>query len=439
MSSRAYDAGPIDRSRIGGFIPLERYLFIASIFLLYLSDQALENLGLGYSSSVEGGNPLTKLPPCAYLLFVVFFSVFYRQRFYRMAHLNPHAMIFLYVMAIITLIQGILKGEGQLTNYIVSFMVPAIYVILFPLLSEKDQRFVFLLSVTFYVINSLTGIYELVSGRHLFIFYVNGEVIDEARSTAFGGHPLANALNTAFAGLIAFAYLRNLAAKVFCVGILAVSQLAFQGRVATVMMLVGFAALVGHGLLRIATGRRISVSNLLVGFAGIFLAPLLGIYVAFGTSFGASFLARFADDNGSASSRLASIDILNLMTWEERLIGASPSRGAGMQNFMGLQYGIENMWISLYFKFGLLLFVPFCIAFFLFLRGIVRWHSFVSLVCAGVLIVGLSASVGLSTKSSLLSLFCVMIMSGATYARRAERIDYTKFYRLDDEEELAAG
>jgi len=432
MSSATYDARPVDRSRISGFTPFERYMFIISICLLYLSDQILENLGIPYGSAQ--GNPLTKLHPCAYFLFAAFFSVLFRQRFYRVAALNPHAMIFAYVMIAITLIQGLLKGEGQLTNYIFSFIVPAIYVTLFPLLSEREQKLIFKITIAFYVVNSLTGLAELVTGRHLFTLYLDGVPFDEVRSTAFGGHPLSNALNTAFAGLIAFAYLRNLIVKVFCVLVMLASQLAFQGRVATVMMLIGLAALVGHSLLRMAQGQRISSSNFLFGFAGVFVGPLLGIYVAFGTSLGESFLSRFADDNGSASTRIGSIDIINLMTWEEKIIGASPSRGFDMQSFMGLIYGIENMWVSLFFKFGLLLFIPFCIVFFLFLRGVVRRHSFVSLVCTMVLIVGLSSSVGLSTKSSLLSLFCVMMMSGATYARRPERISYAEFYGLDDDE-----
>ncbi|WP_204351720.1 hypothetical protein, partial [Klebsiella variicola] len=65
-------------------------------------------------------------------------------------------------------------------------------------------------------------------------------------------------------------------------------------------------------------------------------------------------LLRFSSDKGSALARVATINLLSHFDWNEIIFGPSISRANALQNMLGLDYGIENFWVSSIVQFGLI-------------------------------------------------------------------------------------
>jgi hypothetical protein len=129
--------------------------------------------------------------------------------------------------------------------------------------------------------------------------------------------------------------------------------MAFGGRTAlvTVLLVIGcFAAL---EIFRILRGGRTSLPTaiaaiclLFVAAAGIFAALELGIFD--------KMLVRFSSDKGSTLARYATFDLLSHFDWRELILGPNPVRANALQTQWGLNYGIEDFWISCIVQFGII-------------------------------------------------------------------------------------
>jgi len=65
-------------------------------------------------------------------------------------------------------------------------------------------------------------------------------------------------------------------------------------------------------------------------------------------------LLRFSSDKGSTLARYATFSLLSHFDWYELVLGPNPVRVSALQSRqLGLNYGIENFWISSAVQFGL--------------------------------------------------------------------------------------
>jgi hypothetical protein len=85
---------------------------------------------------------------------------------------------------------------------------------------------------------------------------------------------------------------------------------------------------------------------LFVAAAGVFAALDLGIFD--------KMLLRFSSDKGSTLARYATFNLLSHFDWYELVLGPNPVRANALQTQLGLNYGIEDFWISCIVQFGII-------------------------------------------------------------------------------------
>jgi hypothetical protein len=65
-------------------------------------------------------------------------------------------------------------------------------------------------------------------------------------------------------------------------------------------------------------------------------------------------LLRFSSDKGSTLARYATFELLSHFDWRELVFGPNPVRANALQTQFGLNYGIEDFWISCIVQFGII-------------------------------------------------------------------------------------
>jgi hypothetical protein len=132
--------------------------------------------------------------------------------------------------------------------------------------------------------------------------------------------------------------------------------------------------------------------------------------VAFSTGVFDKMLLRFSADKGSALARFATLNFLSYLDWHELIFGAAPDRITSLQSQLGLNYGIENFWISCVAQFGLVHTILMTIGLMCFFADLVRrshpgiWAIFLLLLMIG------ASSVSFSSKNIQLAQFIILIM-----------------------------
>jgi hypothetical protein len=115
----------------------------------------------------------------------------------------------------------------------------------------------------------------------------------------------------------------------------------FGGRTALVTAVALMALWLVPQVVRILRGGRIS---LFAAAAAAVMLPMLAL--ALGLSAAAGFfkvvLDRFADDGGSAFTRLEMFEIFEYLPWRDIVIGADPRLIDSIRRTHGLEWGIEN-------------------------------------------------------------------------------------------------
>jgi hypothetical protein len=233
----------------------------------------------------------------------------------------------------------------------------------------------------------------------------------EWRSSALLGHPLTAS------GLIG-AYILALILRpalcppiivrlpliVFCLG----SLMAFGGRTALVTVLTmigGFAAVElfrllrgGRTSLRVAIG---AICLLFVAAAGIFVALDLGIFD--------KMLLRFSSDKGSTLARYATFNLLSHFDWTELVLGPNPIRANALQTQWGLNYGIEDFWISCIVQFGIIHTVLLTIGLVGLFTEIMQRASGAAWAIVVLIFIVAASSVSFSSKNIQLAQFIFLI------------------------------
>jgi hypothetical protein len=129
--------------------------------------------------------------------------------------------------------------------------------------------------------------------------------------------------------------------------------MVFGGRTAlvTVMLLIGF--FVAMEIFRILRGGRTSLPTAIAAICLLFVVAA-GIFAAFDLGIFDKMLLRFSSDKGSTLARYATFDLLSHFDWRELVLGPNPVRASALQTQYGLNYGIEDFWISCIVQFGII-------------------------------------------------------------------------------------
>ncbi len=343
---------------------------VLALFLT-VSPFFLENMGWAYGA--PGGNPIEKIHPASWLLFaVLFLSAATRvnplSAVVQAAH--AHSSVMIYVAAVIVLIlQAVFILRQPFTIYIDTFLAPAAaFLLLYRLPEARGRRLALLIHALFFI-NSVIGISEFLFGFRLTPFVISGvEFSQEWRSSALLGHPLSNALMTG-------CYVLSLAVgagremppfvRLTVFSVTALSMVAFGGRAATLVMIVFLTLLGIKKLFEILGGRAFDLRSVWFILAAIPVA-IVGVSLIYDGGFFDRFLSRIFDDDGSAGTRLAMLNLFRHMSWYDLLVGPEPSHLKTYTTIYGLELGIESFWLAMVMVNGLLIAIPFFAALFLF-------------------------------------------------------------------------
>jgi hypothetical protein len=388
-------------------------VLLATITTFTISAAMLTEWKIHYVTT--GGNFYEKFHPATFFTFLAFFLLLVRNgdpigEINRM--FSEAKLLLVYLVAWLALLAQMLVLERPFTVIIDTFLLPVVLCLVIWRLSPSQRKpLVWGLHFTI-LLNVVLGYYEYFSGHRL-IPLTLGDVIvmGEWRSSALLGHPLTAS------GLIG-AYILALILRpalcppiivrlpliVFCLG----SLMVFGGRTALVTVLTmigGFAAL---ELFRMLRGGRTSlpvaigaICLLFVAAAGILAALDLGIFD--------KMLLRFSSDKGSTLARYATFNLLSHFDWTELVLGPNPIRANALQTQWGLNYGIEDFWISCIVQFGIVHTVLLTIGLVGLFTEIMQRASGAAWTIVVLIIIVAASSVSFSSKNIQLAQFILLI------------------------------
>lgn len=333
-------------------------MLLAVIATFTLSAGMLTNWKIHYLTA--GGNFYEKLHPATYLTLLAFGLLLVRNsdpigeidRIFSDAKL-----VLFYLLCWSFLLVQMFVLERPFTVIIDTFLLPIVLcLIIWQFTPSQRKPLVWAVHLTI-LLNVCVGYYEYFSG-HRVIPLTLGDVlvVGEWRSSAFLGHPLtASGLVGAY--ILALVLRPALCPPImlrvpliaFCLG----SLMAFGGRTALVTVLFVMGLLAALELLLILRGKQVSLL-MVMGAICLLFVTAAGIFAAFDLGIFDKMLLRFSSDKGSALARVATFNLLSHFDWRELLMGPNPVRVNALQSQLGLNYGIENFWISCIVQFGII-------------------------------------------------------------------------------------
>jgi hypothetical protein len=398
---------------------------LAIILCMTLSAPVLLSLGVAYST--PGGNILMKIHPASWVILGAFglFAAYraphvfalerwLRERLWLFVAAASVVIVFVYRVA--------LDGISNNASLIESYLMPSLLMLMLVDAPAEYRRRLTNFIVVLIVANALVGIGEAALQERLFTFTLRGKLVEDHdyfRATAFGGHPLRNALLTA-CGIIALVTLRwPLPVRLGCALVLGLGMLAFGGRAATAIGLAGALLLVTVRLHHAI--RRGPAALGFVTWAGmIFLTVSVASAAAVLTQ--TDLGARIANGGVGDSSMMARADLTELMhrvDFDQLLPGYSYRR---MDQITAASHlpDIESFWISTLLRLGLVGFLIWLIGFFGeigFLWRRIDAAGRTIIVCTLLIA---STSVSFTAKDTLLDvIFALALGTGLAPAIRA--------------------
>jgi hypothetical protein len=389
-------------------------LLLAVISVFTLSAGVLTNWKIHYLTS--GGNFLEKLHPATYATFLASLLLLLRNGD-PIGEINrtfsEAKLILPYLLCWLALLVQMFVLDRPFTVIIDTFLTPVVMCLVFWRLTATQRRpLIWAVHLTI-LLNVVLGYYEYFSGHRLIPLTLgNVLVIGEWRSSALLGHPLT--ASGIVGGYLLALVLRpalcppafiRLPLIVFCLG----SLMAFGGRTAlmTVLTVIGFLTLLeGVRLLR---GKR---TSLLVAIAALCLlfAAAAAIFAALDLGIFDKMLLRFSSDKGSALARFATFNLLSHFDWHELILGPNPVRVNALQSQLGLNYGIENFWISCIVQFGLIHSVLLSLGLVCFFIELLRRSSRAAWAIVLLILMIAASSVSFSSKNIQLAQFVILIV-----------------------------
>lgn len=397
-------------------------LWLTSCVVILLTVLPGTMLGLiGWNYSGLGGNPLTKIHPATYLAlalgaFLMLFSWNERDLSGGRVRYMPLPVL-TYALCIVAILAFLMlfHGGGSIAFMLDSLLMPAVVIFLILHLTPQQQAFLFRLLVALFVVNVLIGIGEALAGKRMFPFVIQGiEIIYDKRPTALMGHPLTNAHLTAITIFFAIGCLRTKAAKVLIGGFLAIGLVVFGGRSAMVLFALCYLVYLGVLFFRKSGTRRLQWSDLALVSGGLVLAPIVLVAVFTLTPFGQNMLERLTWDD-SAESRIGLFGIFRYMDTVDLFIGISIERFNTYLILLDMPWTIENAWVQLLVRFGVIFFGIFLFGLYKLFRYLARGQTMEGLFALVLFLLIASTNNSLSGKGSILSVLAVLAITSRAY------------------------
>jgi hypothetical protein len=319
-------------------------------------------------------------------------------------------MIYLFCWVCL-LLQMFVLGR-PFTIIIDTFLLPVVLCLVIWRLSPAQKRWLIWALHAAILLNVMLGYYEYFSGHRLIPLTLGSVVVlGEWRASAFLGHPLTAS------GVIAAYVLAMVLRPALCpplfirlplITLSLGSLMAFGGRTALMTVLAILACLALVEAFKLLRGKRTSLPVaimalclLFVFAAGIFAALNLGIFD--------KMLLRFSSDKGSTLARYATFNLLSHFDWQELLLGPNPVRVNALQSQLGLNYGIENFWVSCIVQFGAIHTALLTIGLVCFFIEIMKRSSLAAWAIVLLILLIAASSVSFSSKNIQLAQFIVFI------------------------------
>jgi hypothetical protein len=421
----AYPATPAIRRPpyIPGSRPVETVplidMIVASLMVLAvittftMSSAMLTDWKIHYLTT--GGNFYEKIHPATYFAFLAFCLLLIRNgdpigeinRIFSGAKI-----VLVYLFCWLCLLVQMLVLERPFTFIIDTFLLPVLLCLVIWRLSPSQRKpLVWAIHLTI-LINVILGYYEYFSGHRLIPLTLGDVVVlGEWRSSALLGHPLtASGLIGAYVLALILRpalcppVIVRLPLIAFCLG----SLMVFGGRTAlvTVLLIIGF--MVAMEIFRILRGGRTSLPTAIAAICLLFIVAA-GIFAAFDLGIFDKMLLRFSSDKGSTLARYATFDLLSHFDWRELVLGPSPVRASALQTQYGLNYGIEDFWISCIVQFGIIHTALLTIGLIGLFAEILRRASNAARAIVLLIVVVAASSVSFSSKGIQLAQFIFLI------------------------------
>ncbi|PKG37528.1 VpsF family polysaccharide biosynthesis protein [Psychromonas sp. Urea-02u-13] len=390
---------------------MNHQFFFRGVLLLltvafFLNGYFLESLGIIYAG--EGGSPLHKIHLYSYLVMMLFVCLFLKFELnYIIIRMGDFFKVWLvsFAFLIFVIFYGIvLFGTSGMAYLVNTFLSPLLLLPIICVMSIEQKQFIVKFIAYLLLLNCCVAIIEYAFNTRM----VNVEFSSFAyfRSTAFLTHPLNNALISV--ALLPYLLHRTVLPTVFYFGISILALFAFGGRAALGIYLLMLTLIALPSLYRFVTsGVRMNklTFSLLCFFSYFFFIAL--VIVVFESGIGDRILNKLHMD-GSASARVDVFYILELMSPEEWLFGATDNLRGAIDIYLGISV-IENYIIGWIFTLGVVGTVPLLISFlspllFFIKKG--EWSTRVAVV--GFLIVSITNN-SLTTKTPIL-LFLYLIL-----------------------------
>jgi hypothetical protein len=331
-------------------------MLLAIVSIFAVSSAMLTNWHIHYLTN--GGGFYEKLHPATYAVFGAAFLLLMRNGdpFGEVNRtLSQSRLIMIYLFCWVCLLVQMFVLGKPFTIIIDTFLLPVVLCLVIWRLSAAQKRWLVWALHVAILLNVLLGYYEYFSGHRLIPLTLGSVVVlGEWRASAFLGHPLTAS------GVVAAYVLALVLRPALCPPLLVRlplitlslgSLMAFGGRTALMTVLTILTCLALVKVFQLLRGKRttlpvvIMVMCLLFLFAAVIFAALnLGIFD--------KMLLRFSSDKGSTLARYATFDLLSHFDWQELLLGPNPVRVNALQSQLGLNYGIENFWVSCIVQFG---------------------------------------------------------------------------------------
>lgn len=386
------------------------------VAMAMISAMALVALGVPYA--VSGGSLVTKIHPATWFAVAAVVAAMIEgggagHRAAEIAVDHP-GVIALGAAVVLVFVHTALVQHLPLSAIIDTFVLPILVFVAIGALDPASRRPIGTALHLFFAVNAIVGLVEYFTGWRLTPMYdVDGTIIHDWRSTAILGHPLNNAfatgcwlVMTATGGGRSMPLLLRIAAM----SLASAALVAFGGRVAMILAFAIVAMAGALGASRVLAGRRFTLTDAAMAVAAVTVLAVVAI-VAVDAGAADRLIQRFSDDSGSAGTRIAMFRIFADLGWEEFLFGPPPDLMIQAQRTWGITIGIESTEVAFVAFYGLIPALLLLSALGAYLFELVRATSRASLWPVAFFVVVMSASTGLSSKSTNLAFFTVMVMT----------------------------
>lgn len=407
-STRPRDAtGLIDGTIVG-------LLLLAVVSIFTISSAMLTDWKIHYLTT--GGSVLEKFHPATYFTCLAFCLLLIRngdpiETINGM--LADAKLLLIYLSSWFLLLLQMLALERPFTVIIDTFLLPVMLCLSIWSLSPTRRRPLVWAIHLAILLNVILGYYEYFSGHRLFALNLGANLIvhGEWRSSALLGHPLT--ASGVVAAYILALILRPslcpwLALRLPLIGFCLASLMAFGGRTALITVLAISGAIAAVQILRILRGGRVPIPLVIMAICVVFIAGAC-IVAALDLGIFDKMLVRFGSDHGSTLARYATFDLLSHFDWYELVLSPDPTRASALQTAYGLNYGIEDFWISCIVQFGLVHTVLLSIGLVALFAEILQRASGAAWAIVILILIIAASSVSFSSKNIQLAQFVVLI------------------------------